>query len=424
MKKSNLESAPSLYRSDVARGLAAGSEVSTAGGRYGAGLVEGFAVITRGEALGHGFWIDQEFVSQVNQALAGNRSGVKSRFTHPDLSGDGLAKGLGRVFFRDSESSDVARGDLHLWESSRKSPDGDLGGYVLERAKEDPESFGASISFVYDIEATKAHFLANGGKITVDEYGQELWNSSSFKSPDPLNVSRLPHARLAELRAVDIVDDPAANPDGLFHRDSTLKEAESFLEYALGLSDRKPEVASFGVDPDRAGGFLRRFLKTRGLSVMKLKNLNEAGVLEDVATAQAEEGANVEAQDIQDEGGDPGSVQATEPATDSQEAGDAAPATSGEAPALSAREECRRFVDAFGAARGAAWFADGLSFAEATSRFAAELKAENEKLRKQLKDAQSAEAAPLSSGGADEKRPGSSRSGFASRIKLPTPSRN
>ena len=424
MKRSNLESAPSLYRTDIARGLAAGSEVSTAGGRYGAGLVEGFAVITRGEALGHGFWIDREFVSQVNQALAGNRSGVKSRFTHPDLSGDGLAKGLGRVFFRDSESEDVARGDLHLWESSRKSPDGDLGGYVLERAKEDPESFGASISFVYDIEATKAHFLANGGEIKIDEYGSQFWDRSSFKSPDPLNVLRLPHARLADLRAVDIVDDPAANPDGLFHRDQTLQEAESLLEYALGLSDRKPEVASFGVDPDRAGGFIRRFLKTRGLSVMKLKNLNEAGVLEDVATAQTEQGSNVEAQDIQDEGGDPGPVQKAEPTTEQEEAGDAAPAPSGEAPALNAREECRRFVDAFGATRGAAWFADGLSFEEATSRFAAELKSENEKLRKQLKSLQSAEVAPLSSGGADEKQSGGSRAGLASKIRLPIPSRN
>jgi hypothetical protein len=419
MSKSNLEKAPSLYRTDVARGLAAGLEVSGVGGRYGAGLIEGFAVITRGEALGHGFWIDRDFVSQVNTALAGNRSGVKSRFTHPDLSGDGLAKGLGRVYWRESEDEDISRGDLHLWESSRKSPDGDLGGYILERAKEDPESFGASIAFVYDLEATKAHFLANGGKVT--DWGE--WDSSGFRSPDPLNVLGLPHARLAELRAVDIVDDPAANPAGLFHRDETLKSAESLLEYALGLSDRKPEIASFGVDPDRAGGFVRRFLKNRGLSLMKLKSLNEAGVLEDEATTAAE-GSNVEAQDIQDEGGDPGTVQAAESETDKKEAGDQAAAPSGEAPALSARKECRRFVDAFGAARGAEWFASGLSFEEATARFAAELKSENEKLKRQLQAAAQAEAAPLSSGGADEKRGGSSRAGFAGKIRLPVPSRN
>lgn len=418
--KANLDKAPSLYRTDVARGLAAGSEVSGAGGRYGAGLIEGFAVITRGEALGHGFWIDREFVAQVNTALAGARSGVKSRFTHPDLSGDGLAKGLGRVFWRESEDEDISRGDLHLWESSRKSPDGDLGGYVLERASEDPESFGASIAFVYDLDATEAHFLAHGGKVSVDG----VWDRSGFRSPDPLNVAGLPHARLFELRAVDIVDDPAANPAGLFHRDATLKEAESLLEYALGLSDRKPELASFGVDPDRAGGFLRRFLQNRGLSVMKLKNLNEAGVLENDAPAQTEEVSNVEAQNVQDEGGDPGTVQATEPASESKDAGDQAAAPVGEAQALSARQECRRFVDAFGAARGAEWFSSGLSFEAATALFAAELKAENEKLRKQLKAAAEAESVPLSSGGADEKQPGRSSSGFASKIRLAVPSRN
>ena len=252
---------------------------------------------------------------------------------------------------------------------------------------------------------------------------EEIWDRSGFRSPDPLNVLGLPHARLAELRAVDIVDDPAANPAGLFHRDETLKSAESLLEYALGLSDRKPEVASFGVDPDRAGGFVRRFLKNRGLSVMKLKNLNEAGILEDEATATAE-GSNVEAEDIQDEGGDPSTVQAAEPETDKKEAGDPEVAPSGEAPALSAREECRRFVDAFGAARGAEWFSSGLSFEEATARFAAELKAENERLKKQLKAAALSESAPLSSGGADEKQVGRSGAGFASKIRLPIPSRN
>lgn len=424
MSKGSLEKAPSLYRSDVARGLAAGSEVSKKGGRYGAGLIEGFAVITRGEALGHGLWIDREFIASVDAAMSGARSGVKSRFTHPDLSGDGLAKGLGRVYWRKSESEDIARGDLHLWESSRKSPDGDLGGYVLTRADEDPESFGASISFAFDVEATKAHFLANGGKIKIGEYGEQIWDASEFRSTDPLNVGKLPHARLAELRAVDIVDDPAANPDGLFHRDETLKSAESLLEYALGLSDRKPEIASFGIDPDRAGGFVRRFLNSRGLSLMKLKGLNEAGVLADDAPPK-DQAANVEDQEILDEEGAQDPVSETEPKTDEEKEGDSASPPASENSALSAREECRRFVDAFGAARGAEWFASGLSFDAALEKFAAELKAENEKLRKQLKAAASAESAPLSSGGADEQRSGSkSGAGFASRIRFSTPSRN
>lgn len=407
-------STPTFFRSDVSRGISEGAEVSSKGGIFGAGYIEGVSAISRGPALGHGLWIDRDFVAQVSQSLSpvSGFVGVKSRFTHPDLSGDGLAKGLGRCLGRPSSDPDRALCDLHFWESARKSPEGDLAEYVLTRAREDKKSFGASIAFDYDVDATRAHWLANGGEIWRDEYDQEVWGGE-FRSPDPLNVDNLPHARLSELRAVDIVDDPAANPEGLFYRDAKFEEAESLLSYAIGLTGRRPSLVSFNVDPDRAGAFVRRFLNSKGLKIVKLKSLSEAGVLEDEQTQGAEiSGASQESEpgaSAPETSGESG------PNASTNDEESVAAAGSGESPALSAREECARYLKAFGP-KGAEWFSEGVSWQEAQSRHLAELRAENESLKKKIKALSTAESAPLSSGGADDKQ--KKRGGFATNIRF------
>ena len=409
-RSKNLGKAPTRFRSGIAKGLVEGSRIDPRGGRFGAGLISGFAVVTRGEALGHGLWVDETFVASVNEALEKlSDKGVKSRFTHPDLSGDGLAKGLGRVV--SSKGSDgISRGELHFWRSSRSTPEGDLAGYVMERATEDAESFGSSIVFDSDDRAEAAHFVENGGRIVETFYGQE-WDFTDFKSPDPDNVDNLPHARLKKLWAVDIVDDPAANPSGLFHRDQTFREAEGLLDYALGFSDRKPELVSFGVDPDRVGGFVRRFLNSRGLQVMKLKGLNDgsSGSVPDQTTKP--EDATTPDQTTKPEEKKPESTETP---------------VEGSPQLLDSRAEAKRFVEAFGAEKGGVWFAEGLSFEDASARFLKGLREENQKLRednaklsKQVAELGKTERDPLSSGGADENKPGNkSRSGFGSKLRL------
>lgn len=387
--KKNLSKAPTYYRSGIAKGVVSQQPVNFYGGKFGAGLIPGVAVITRGEALGHDAWVDRDFIAQVDAAMAASANGVKSRYTHPDMSGDGLAKGLGRVTHAVSESPDVVRGDLHFWKSSRTAPDGDLGLHVLERAHEDPTSFGASISFTRDIEAEVEFLLAHGAK--QDKYGNI--DISGFKSPDPENKNNYPHVRLAKLRAVDIVDDPAANPDGLYARDEVFEEAEALLAYITGeTTDKKPELVMLGVDPDRVGGFLKRFLSTRGLSIVKA---NEMGKLAEGNVEATEPEvvtpAEVPTQEVQ-----------AEPAKFSQ--GDV-------------REELKRFVCEFGE-QGAYWYIEGISFAEAQSRKLEQLKSENEKLRKELELSKQSESVPLSQGGGDPTSPPKTRGGFVTNIRL------
>jgi hypothetical protein len=224
--------------------------------------ISGFAVITKGEAQGHGLWIDDEFLAQVAAAMKDER-GLKSRFTHPGLSSDGMGKYLGRAK-NGYVDGDVVRGDLFVSDTSDKSPDGKLGEYVLSFAKEDPEAFGASIVFSRDTK-TESLFMREHETEHEDEDG---YRSRRFQSPDPENTRNLRHARLAVLRAVDIVDDPAANPGGMFSAGEEMAtRAEMLLSFATGLSDSAPEEAFSGISGDRIKTFFEGFLERHGLEL-------------------------------------------------------------------------------------------------------------------------------------------------------------
>lgn len=221
-------------------------------------VIYGAAVLTRGEALGHDLWLDSEFARQVAEQINAAPGGVKARFTHPGLSADGLGKYLGRVHNARLDG-DVVRGDLHLSEVASKAPDGDLAGYVMELARKDPAAFGMSIVFSHDRQAEKQFEAAN-----ADEEGE-------FQTPDADNAKNLPHARLSKLWAADVVDDPAANPTGMFHRgDEFAAEADRIAAYALGLSDERPGASMFGIDADRVRQFAARFLSNHGLALMEV----------------------------------------------------------------------------------------------------------------------------------------------------------
>jgi len=168
-------------------------------------VIHGVAVVTKGEALGHQLWLDETFLDSVVEQGNLAKAGVKSRFDHPNASGTSMGTMLGRVksLRRDG---DVVRGDLHLLEAASKTPDGDLAGYVMDLAEEDPQAFGASIVFTGEELVQK------------DEQGEPLKDA-------------LPLARLKKLMAADVVDQPAANPGGMFSvEDSLAAKATQFLD--------------------------------------------------------------------------------------------------------------------------------------------------------------------------------------------------
>jgi hypothetical protein len=249
------------YRAAVARGIDVKEDVTPVernGGDYKAGLIRRVSVATVGEALGHNQWLDGDTLAEVAGMINAKPDGVKARFAHPSASGDGIGKMTGR-FKNASVEGDRVFADWHALESAHATPEGDLAGYIMDLAEEAPQDFGASIAFQHDQGNEKRFMTENAGA------------DGRFVSPDERNRNNYPHVRLAALRAVDIVDEPAANPAGLFHRNpfEMLDSGEELLAYAFGLSDEAPDTSNLGIDATRLRGFVQRFASSRGVTFSK-----------------------------------------------------------------------------------------------------------------------------------------------------------
>ncbi len=392
---------PTMYRSSIIRepnSLDIGHE----GGNFNAGYIKGFAVITAGEALGHQCWCDEVFIQQVAEQLeAGSDKGVKARFTHPNQCGDSLSKGLGRVYFTHAEDGKVY-GDLHFWKAAHKSPDGDLAGYLLDMAHDDPSAIGASISFMRDPDA------------------EEQFAASNPSSPDRRNVNNYPHVRLGQLRFVDIVDEPAANPDGLFHRDDTAAKAAELLEYGLGLSDVKPTESLFGVEPERLLGFVSNFLSLKGLQIVELNKeeqineeiketpIVEAAPVEEVVVEEvvAEEAPCCEAEECECDAPEVVVEEVVEevvaeeaPEVDEVEEivdGGTEPAKSPVEKGHFSKEELGLYIENFGKNEGLEFFMNGLDFQAAQAEYIKSQKEQIEALNAQIELSEQTENQPLS----------------------------
>lgn len=268
-KPKGISSRPTRLRIAAPRGIENGT-VEREGGDNGAGLIQGISVNTIGEADGHNIFLDSHFVNQVVELGNSKPGGVKSHFTHPGLSGDGLGSLLGK-FKNFRRGGDKAIADLHLHKSAHDTPNGNLAKHVMDLAEESPEDFGASIMFSQDEEAQNRFIKTNRGE------------NGAFESPDKQNSTNLIHARIAKLNATDFVDDPAANPDGLFavgfaEGGEMAARAEGLLEFALGLSDTAPNALDGGPDADRAKIFFNGFLERHGLQVLPKESAGRSEV--------------------------------------------------------------------------------------------------------------------------------------------------
>ena len=148
-------------------------------------VVMGAKVIEKGDLNDARDWtVDTDTLHQVVELAERGKRGVKARFTHPNMSDDGLGSYLGRwTDFRVENNAVYA--DLHIADSAFDVPGkGDIATYVMDLAEEDPEAFGVSLATVLDDSMVDA------------EEGVPL--------------------RFAKLRAADFVDEPAATRGGLF----------------------------------------------------------------------------------------------------------------------------------------------------------------------------------------------------------------
>jgi hypothetical protein len=196
------------------------------------GIIYGAAIVTEGEAKGHGVFLDAEFVDDVIKLGNGLSLGLKVRFGHPNMSSEALGTYAGRAknFRRDGE---LARADIHLSESAKDAPSGDLYTYLLALSKTEPDVFGLSIVFV------------PGEQYKRDpKTSEKIYRENSKWSAIDGRVFE----EISALRGVDFVDDPAANPGGLFNAfsgDTWAGQMTEFLDahpHIFQLCRENPEI--------------------------------------------------------------------------------------------------------------------------------------------------------------------------------------
>jgi hypothetical protein len=136
-----------------------------------------------------------EFDLQSLQAIVrlGNAApgGLKSRYTHPEISADGLGKHLGRakdlslsaVVNASGQTVSCVRGDLHFAKSASRTPSGNLSGYLLDLAAEDSDALSSSLA----LQVEKEFRLDAYGSPLVDDQGEELppiWRPTRIHASD------------------------------------------------------------------------------------------------------------------------------------------------------------------------------------------------------------------------------------------------
>jgi len=115
-----------------------------------------------------------------------HRNGLKSRFTHPSLSDDGLGKFLGRSKNARIEGTAV-RADLHLDPTSFNTPHGNLGGYIMDLAENDPGAFSSSLV----LKADKLERLDEHKRPILSKEGKQLpplWRPTRLHASDVVDT--------------------------------------------------------------------------------------------------------------------------------------------------------------------------------------------------------------------------------------------
>jgi hypothetical protein len=187
--------------------------------------------------------VDAKTLDQAFSLSNRSNNGLKARYTHPNMSADGMGSYLGR-WKNLRIDGDTLRGDLHIADAAFTSPQGDLGNYVMDLAESDPEAFGVSL-------ATK-----------LDNADLQQFQRSNDSLP-PAERAMWP-MRFAAIKAGDVVDDPAATRGGMFSMTADLRElpaqATALLDTYFG--DASPDVVR-----GRIEGFLDRYFASKGVSM-------------------------------------------------------------------------------------------------------------------------------------------------------------
>lgn len=224
------------------------------------GVIRGVTVAKVGLAKGHDGWLDRTFLLQIVDQAGTRPQGIKARFGHPNMCSTALGTYLGR-FHNYSYAGDKVMADLHLDETAKNTPNGNLFEYILDMAQNNPDMFGASIAF----------------ESNEPEVGEEEVDGKKEKRS---------YFRLKDLRATDIVDEPAAT-DGLFSENRSLSIVEA-PAIATRFLDQNPEITELIFSkPESLIEFLSNYINNSTMSLAEKLKANFAAFVNSFTSAEA-----------------------------------------------------------------------------------------------------------------------------------------
>ena len=223
-----------------------------------ADVIRGYIVAQEGPFISAGRGeFDKSALREIVKLMKASPNGLKSRFTHPDMTSDGLGKFLGRaknprldkIGTRESQGArlddeiSVVRADLHLDPTSHTTPSGDLGTYVMDLAESDPDAMSSSL------------VLRKEEEYRLDRFGRPQRDAEGKKLP--------PLWRPTQLHASDVVDSGDA-VDGILSKldaeglpDSAVRQGAEILDRVFAGQQR--EVIAARLDAWKARYLTRRF---------------------------------------------------------------------------------------------------------------------------------------------------------------------
>lgn len=245
------------------------------------GIVCGVKICSEGEAKGHGFHVEREFIETLTKQGNETKQGLKARFGHPNMCSEALGTFIGR-FKNFSEGPTVREdgsevwcsfADLHLSDTAKSTPNGDLHSYVLSMANNEADVFGTSIVFTpgktYRRNKETGEKVYNYSREEIDELTDELF------------------VECEKLSACDCVDEPAAN-DGLFSafaKETVAGQITEFLDLnpqVFQVLENNPEVMeAIAQHGDKLDEFFSNYKEYRERFLQSENNIDEeAGMSE------------------------------------------------------------------------------------------------------------------------------------------------
>ena len=221
--------------------LRANTRVRAAGVDRESGIIRGVILAEEGpfKTEGRGEF-DEKSIDQIVKLSNAQSAGLKSRFSHPDLSNDGLGKYLGRVrnirkeFQQTEDGREIAlaRGDQHFAKSAFDTPSGDLAGYIMTLAEEDPDALGMSLVLKTDEEFR----LDEKKRPVTDDDGEPLpplWRPTSLHAADFVDTGDATNSLLVQSLAFDGLPDDVVRQAEKLLRQQFAGKSRVFVEEHL-----------------------------------------------------------------------------------------------------------------------------------------------------------------------------------------------